>query len=182
MRIGLKQRKNLHTGGQAFEKIMKADKAAIGIAALSQALKDYGLQAGEDFARARRARRPHATGMPAAHQCRNILRARKAHLRQRLQRIGVILAAGEHQIAARTRQAFSRLEQQPIFMRDAAQMRGQRGGKISRRLISGEAGKGIKRLAFARQGLCLLVQFHLQPVLHAAQIIIGRCQRLSRLI
>ena len=43
MRIGLKQRKNLHTGGQVFEKIIEPNEAAIRITALRQAFKYHGL-------------------------------------------------------------------------------------------------------------------------------------------
>ena len=182
MRVGLKQRENLHAAGQAFQQALKAHKAIIRVGRFGQSAKDLRLQAGKDFAAAGGAGGAQAASVPATNKRRDIARPLKAHGAQSLECFGVIISAGKDEIASIGRQAFGLLEKQAVFLRHILQILHQRGFKISRGFISGKPREAVKIVALLRLGLGLFVEAHLQPVFHAAQEIIRRPQAAGRVL
>jgi hypothetical protein len=119
--------------------------------------------------------------MPSANCFGGNFRFAKTESPQRLERLGIVGDAGEHQAAGVRVEAGSVLEQFGIMVFDAKQRLCQicfEGGIAG---IAAEARKALEIFLIGRQTLRLLIGNHLQPMLETAQLNIGGGKILHRL-
>ena len=116
--------------------------------------------------------------VPAANGGADRLGVAEAHPGDGLDGLGVVLAAGEHQIAACS-QGGGVLEQAGIVLFHRLKVAGQLGGEGLELRMAHERGDLGQLGRMAWHGLGLLVVDHLQAVLQLAQVEIGRRQILD---
>ena len=114
-------------------------------------------------------RRTVAAVVPGADHPRDVLRTLEAERLQRLQRVGIVLLAGEDEVAGAGRQRLLRLEEPAIALLDGAQDGFEFGGEdlgIGKAQHQRDAAK-LGVAAWEKVGL--LVMHHLQAMLDIAQ-------------
>ena len=107
--------------GRLPRKRSKLSNAWSGAAVEAERLQQAGHQLGQEFAGARGRGRAIAAVMPAPHDARGRRGVAKPESRQGFQRAGIVVGAGEDQVAARAGEAGRLLEQPCIMALDAAQ-------------------------------------------------------------
>ncbi len=114
--------------------------------------------------------------MPAANGRQHLRRLRIAHLSERGDRTGIVVPARENHVCARRRQLRHILEQARIVPLDLSQCADELAREVVEPAIAREAREGLELARVLRQLMGLLVGDHLQPVLDASQIEIGRLE------
>ena len=174
--IGLQQREHLHASRQPGEQRVEAGEGDIGIGGPGQRLQQRGHERRQKLARPGAAGRGHAAVMPAADGRRHAVGALEALRRQRLQRFGIVVDAGEDERAFGGGERGRAFEQLGVMALHGAQDR-QRA-RLERRLVreAHEAGDIGALGGILGQAMGLLVGDHLDAVLQRAQIDIGLAQ------
>jgi len=114
--------------------------------------------------------------MPFPNASRDNRGRLEPQFRQRLDRVGIILDAGEDETAADIVETRGILEERGVMIHHMAQMPGENGGKARRRGEAAEARKLFQGRRIGGQTMRLLVVDHLQAMLDAAQEIVGAGQ------
>ncbi len=110
--------------------------------------------------------------MPAAHDGGRRRRLGVAQPAQRAERLRIVLAAGEHQIA-RARERGRLLEEMRVMRLDRAEVMQQLAGELGSRLVPEEYREAREAGLVTGQAVHLLVLRHLQAMLDAAEEAIG---------
>ena len=171
-RILIEQREQLHARRQAVEEFVEADEGGVGIGGPGQGREQRRHQLGQELARALAARRTIAAMVPGAHHRGHPHGVLEAELAQGRERLGIVLAAGEHEIA-RGAQSRLLLEQLGIVALDPPEVPFE---VAYERIGAGIAEEGAERrqaLVVARQGMGLLVLGHLQAMLDGPEKAVG---------
>ena len=121
-RIGLEQREELDAGRQVAEEEIEVQQRLVGRGGRAQRLQEAGHQLGQKLARARRRGRAVAAVMPAPHDAGRRRGIAEAQGRQGLERAGIVVGAGEDQVAAGAGQAGRLLEQPRVVAFHAMQV------------------------------------------------------------
>ena len=119
--VGLEQREELHARRQVAEEKVEVEQGLVGRHGLAQRPEQRRHQLGQKLARPRRMGGAVAAVMPAPHDAgrgRGVLEAERA---QGFERAGIVVGAGEDQIAAWTGKARRLLEQAGVMAFHAAQ-------------------------------------------------------------
>ncbi len=107
--------------------------------------------------------------MPAAHDGGDGRRIGEAQALQRFERVGIVLDAGEDEIAGGRGKGGRFLEQVRIVALDQSEDARQRGGELRGVGEAEEERDAPQALGVGRQAVRLLVVHHLQAMLDAAQ-------------
>ena len=174
----MKQRKQLNPGRQKRQKLVDAQERGIGMRGGTQNAQQLGDELGQDFARPLAAGRADPAVVPVAHNPRDPRWVGKAEPRQGGERGGVVLRAGEDEIA-RSREARRFLEQLGIMLFDRGEMAAQIGDEPIMVRIAEKGREPGDTVAIGRQAVDLRVIGHLQAVLDPAQKAIVGDQRVG---
>ena len=164
----MKQRKQLNPGRQLSQKLVEVQEGHIGMRGGAENAQQLGHELGQDLARPLAAGRAHAAVMPVAHHRRDPGRVGKAEPRQGGERVGVVVRAGEDQIA-RPRKARRFLEQLAIVLLHRGEVGAQIGDEFFGIRVAQKDREPGDAARVVRQAVGLCVLRHLQPVLDPAQ-------------
>ena len=120
-RVGLEQREELHAGRQVAEEEIEVQQRLVGRGGRAQRLQEARHQFGQELAGARRRGGAVAAVMPARTMPAAADGIAKAQRAQGLERAGIVVGAGEDQVAAGAGQARRLLEQPRVVAFDAMQ-------------------------------------------------------------
>ena len=170
-RSGLLRRsaKSCAPAGSACSRRSKALTARVRIAGARERQKQRRRDLRQAFARRGRAHRRKAPEVPAAHRLRHVLRRLEAEPAQGLDRLRVVLAAGEDQIAHLGGKFAPAFEEPRIAFRNCLQHVAEPRLERIDIGLAHEPADPCQPVAVARHGVRLLVAHHLQPVLDHAQ-------------
>jgi len=138
-------------------------------------------QRGQQLARARAPRRRETPCVPGADGGRDLRHLHEAEAAQRLERLGIVLRAGEDEAAAFFREWRRRFEEARVVSLHGAKLRQQRLREFLPAVEIHEAGDVIEALIRRGQSMRLLVGDHLQPVFERPEEAIGLLQFVRRL-
>ena len=166
--IGVKQREELHPGGKVRQELVEAAQRRIGMRSRPEYPQQLGYELGQDFARALAAGGAQSAVMPASHQRGHCGRLDKAELGESAQGFGIVIGAGENEIAW-AGEGRGLLEKLRIMPLDRSEMSAQIGDEGLCLRIAQKQRDALDPGAVRRKPMSLRVVDHLQPVLEAAQ-------------
>ena len=175
--IAMQQAEELHARRQPGQQRIEAAQRLVGVRLAPAGGEQSGHQRGQQLARPLAAGGPGAAMVPAAHHGGDARRVAKPDPAERRQRAGVVLHAGEDQIAiarkpfgGKPRRAF---EEAAVMLLHPRQMRHEDIGEGLGRRQAHETRHPGQPGAIFRQAMGLAVGQHLQPMLKGTEEHIG---------
>ena len=176
MGIGIEHGEKLHPGRQPGKELVEFQERLVGLGGAGKGLEQRREEFRQQLSRAGAAHGAVAPVVPAAYRGVDGLRVLIPQAPDGLDRVGVRLAAGEHQIAgdqALGAEGGRVLEQVRIMGFDPPEVRQQVRSERLRIGISEERRQVPQSGLVGGQGVGLLVVHHLQPVLDLAQVAVN---------
>ena len=143
MRVGVKHREELDTGGKPGEEAIETVEGRIGIGGAGERTEKRRHEARQQLTRPRGARRRESSRMPCADRFRHFRNAREAEPAQGLERFGIVVGPCEDEAATLLAEGRRRLEELGVMIAYAFETCGECPGEAFAIRKPHEAGDAV---------------------------------------